>query len=180
MFTKVMQTLDRIIERISYVGVYISGVLAVIMACLATYGVIRRYAFNNPEKYSYEISIMFLVIGVVFALPYIQRVGRHLRVDFIVNRLPAGVQAVLGYIVFPLLALFYIVPLTWKSWENSWYALQVGERSYSSWAPLVGPIKVMVPICAALLSLVLIAQLCRGVYSLVESSRKKKEAGTVA
>jgi TRAP-type C4-dicarboxylate transport system permease small subunit len=177
---KVAQTLDRILERVCYAFVYISGVMALLMACLATYGVIRRYAFNDPEKYSYEISIMFLLVGVVLALPYIQRVERNIRVDFIVNRLPAGVQAVLGYIVFPLLALFYIVPLTWKSWENSWYALQVGERSYSSWAPLVGPIKVMVPICAALLSLVLIAQLCRGVYSLVESSRKKKEAGTVA
>jgi TRAP-type C4-dicarboxylate transport system permease small subunit len=172
LFTKVMQTLDRIIERISYVGVYISGVLAVIMACLATYGVIRRYAFNNPEKYSYEISIMFLVIGVVFALPYIQRVGRHLRVDFIVNRLPAGVQDIMSDIVFPLLALFYVVPLTWKSWENSWYALQVGERSYSAWAPLLGPIKVMVPIGVGLLCLVLLAQLFRRVSSLIKRAKK--------
>jgi TRAP-type C4-dicarboxylate transport system permease small subunit len=174
-----MQTLDRIIERISYVGVYISGVLAILMACLATYGVIRRYAFNNPEKYSYEISIMFLVIGVVFALPYIQRVGRHLRVDFIVNRLPPGVQTILSDIVFPLIALFYVVPLTWKSWENSWYALQVGERSYSAWAPLLGPIKVMVPIGVGLLCLVLLAQLCRRVSSLIKDKKGKKD-GAVA
>lgn len=172
MFKKVAQTLDRIIERVSYVFVYISGVMALLMACLATYGVIRRYAFNDPEKYSYEISIMFLLVGVVLALPYIQRVERNIRVDFIVNRLPAGAQVVMLEIVFPLLALFYIVPLTWKSWENSWYALQVGERSYSSWAPLVGPIKVMVPICAGLLCLVLLAQFCRGVNSLVQRRKK--------
>lgn len=175
MFTKVMQTLDHIIERISYFGVYISGVLALLMACLATYGVIRRYAFNNPEKYSYEISIMFLVIGVVFALPYIQRVGRHLRVDFIVNRLPAGAQDILSDIVFPLIALFYVVPLTWKSWENSWYALQIGERSYSAWAPLLGPIKVMVPIGVGLLCLVLLAQLCRRVSSLIKRAKKMEQ-----
>jgi TRAP-type C4-dicarboxylate transport system permease small subunit len=174
LFKKVAQTLDRIIERVSYVFVYISGVMALLMACLATYGVIRRYAFNDPEKYSYEISIMFLLVGVVLALPYIQRVERNIRVDFIVNRLPAGAQVVMLEIVFPLLALFYIVPLTWKSWENSWYALQVGERSYSSWAPLVGPIKVMVPICAGLLCLVLLAQFCRGVNSLVQ---RRKKAG---
>jgi TRAP-type C4-dicarboxylate transport system permease small subunit len=172
LFKKVAQTLDRIIERVSYVFVYISGVMALLMACLATYGVIRRYAFNDPEKYSYEISIMFLLVGVVLALPYIQRVERNIRVDFIVNRLPAGAQVVMLEIVFPLLALFYIVPLTWKSWENSWYALQVGERSYSSWAPLVGPIKVMVPICAGLLCLVLLAQFCRGVNSLVQRRKK--------
>jgi TRAP-type C4-dicarboxylate transport system permease small subunit len=172
LFKKVAQTLDRIIERVSYVFVYISGVMALLMACLATYGVIRRYAFNDPEKYSYEISIMFLLVGVVLALPYIQRVERNIRVDFIVNRLPAGAQVVMLEIVFPLLALFYIVPLTWKSWENSWYALQVGERSYSSWAPLVGPIKVMVPICTGLLCLVLLAQLCRGVNSLVQRRKK--------
>jgi TRAP-type C4-dicarboxylate transport system permease small subunit len=172
LFIKVVQALDRVIERISYVGVYISGILALLMACLATYGVLRRYAFNDPEKYSYEISIMFLVTGVVFALPYIQRVGRNLRVDFVVNRLPEGVQAILLNIVFPLIALFYIVPLTWKSWENSWYAFQVGERSYSAWAPLLGPIKVMVPIGAGLLCLVLLAQLCRGVSSSIKRTKK--------
>jgi TRAP-type C4-dicarboxylate transport system permease small subunit len=172
LFKKVMQALDHAIERVSYVGVYISGVMALLMACLATYGVLRRYAFSDPEKYSYEISIMFLVTGVVFALPYIQRVGRNLRVDFIVNRLPAGVQAILLEIVFPILALFYVVPLTWKSWENSWYALQVGERSYSAWAPLLGPIKVMVPIGVGLLCLVLLAQLCRGVSSLIKRAKE--------
>lgn len=167
-----MQTLDHIIERISYFGVYISGVLAVIMACLATYGVIRRYAFNDPEKYSYEISIMFLVTGVVFAIPYIQRVGRHLRVDVISNRFPEGVQDVLLNIVVPILALVYFVPMTWKSWENAWYALQVGERSYSAWAPFLFPIKVTVPIGVGLLCLVLLAQLCRGVSSLIKRAIK--------
>lgn len=172
MFKKVTQTLDRIIERVSYFGVYIAGVMAVVMACLATYGVVRRYALNNPEPYSYELSTMFLVAGVVLAIPYIQRVGRHLRVDVVANRFPEGVQSILTNIVVPLLALFYLVPLTWKSWENAWYALQISERSYSAWAPLLFPIKIMVPIGAGLLCLVLVAQLCRGVATLVQRTKK--------
>ena len=71
LFKKVMRTLDHIIERISYYGVYASGLMAVIMAVLVTYGVFRRYVLNNPEPYSYEISTMLLLFGIVFALSLI-------------------------------------------------------------------------------------------------------------
>ena len=170
-----MQTLDRIIERISYYGVYASGLLAVLMACMATYGVVRRYIFHNPEPYSYELSTMFLVIGIVLAIPYIQRVGRHLRVDILAGRFPEGVQAVLLNIFVPLLALFYLVLVTWYSWEDAWYSLQIGEKTYTAWAPPLFPIKVWVPIGVGMLCLVLFAQLCHGIYLLKEKITKTRQ-----
>lgn len=173
MFKKWMRTLDHIIERISYYGVFASGIMAVVMAGLATYGVIRRYVFNNPEPYSYELSTMFLLVGIVLAIPYIQRVGRHLRVDIIAGRLPEGAQTVLLNILVPLVALFYLVPMTWQSWEDAYHSLSIGETSFSAWAPPFFPIKVWVPIGVGLLCLVLFAQLCHGLYLLKERIVKK-------
>jgi TRAP-type mannitol/chloroaromatic compound transport system permease small subunit len=161
-----MQTLDRVIERISYYGVYASGLMAVIMAFMATYGVVRRYIFDNPEPYSYEISTMFLLIGIVLAIPYIQRVGRHLRVDILAGRFPEGVQAVLLNIFVPIVAIFYLAPMTWQSWETAYHSLQIGEKTYTAWAPPMFPIKVWVPIGVGMLCLVLFAQLCHGIYLL--------------
>lgn len=175
MFKKVMRTLEHIIERISYYGVYASGLMAVIMAVLATYGVIRRYVFNNPEPYSYELSTMLLLVGIVFAIPYIQRVGRHLRVDIIAGHLPEGVQTVILNILVPLLALFYLVPMTWQSWEDAYYSLSIGERSFSAWAPPYFPIKVWIPIGVGALCLVLFAQLCHGIFLLKEKIAKTRQ-----
>lgn len=175
MLKKAIQTLDDIIGRISYIGVYISGVLAVIMCFLAFYGVLRRYAFNRPEPYSYELSTIFLLVGVVLALPYIQRVGRHLRVDILANTFPGIIQAILLDLLAPLLALFYLVPMTWKSWENAWYSLQVGERSFSAWAPPYFPIKVWIPIGIGLLCLVLLSQLIQGICNLVKKEKNEQQ-----
>jgi TRAP-type mannitol/chloroaromatic compound transport system permease small subunit len=175
LFKKAMQTLDRIIGRVSYIGVYISGLMAVIMCFLAFYGVLRRYALNRPEPYSYELSTIFLLVGIVLAIPYIQRVGRHLRVDILANRFSETVQAILLDLLAPILALFYLVPMTWKSWENAWYSLQVGEKSFSAWAPPYFPIKVWIPIGVGMLCLVLLAQLIRGIYSLATKTAKNKQ-----
>jgi TRAP-type mannitol/chloroaromatic compound transport system permease small subunit len=174
LFKKIMQTLDRVIGRISYIGVYISGLMAVIMCFLAFYGVFRRYVLNRPEPYSYELSTIFLMVGIVLALPYIQRAGRHLRVDILPNRFPETVQVVLLNLLGPILALFYLVPMTWKSWENAWYSLQVGERSFSAWAPPYFPIKVWIPVGVGMLCLVLFSQLIRGIYSLTNRAKNKQ------
>ncbi len=172
MVKKVIQTLDRTIERAGYIALLFSGILIFLMAWASTYGVARRYLLNKPEPYSYEISTIFLVACVVFAIAGVQRWGRHLRVDFVSNRLSEGVQDILLNIVGPVLALFYVVLLTWQSWDAAWYSLQIGETSQSIWREPWWPTKMMVPIGSGLLCLVLIAQLCRGAASLIQRIRK--------
>ena len=175
LFKKIMQTLDRTIERAGYIALLISGILILVMAWLSAYGVTRRYALNDPEPYSYQISTIFLVACVVLAIAGVQRLGRNLRVDFVANRLSKNVQDVLINIVCPILALFYVVILTWQSWDTAWYSLQIGETSQSAWEEPLWPTKLAVPIGAGLLSFVLLAQLSRGVTSLIQRIRKKRE-----
>jgi TRAP-type mannitol/chloroaromatic compound transport system permease small subunit len=163
-----MQTLDHIVERASYIALLFSGILILIMAWLSTYGVARRYLLKNPEPYSYELSTMFLVACVLLAVAGVQRYGRNLRVDFISNRFPAGVQAALLDIFVPLLALFYVGIMTWQSWDAAWYSLKIGEVSQSAWREPWWPVKMAVPVGAGLLCLVLLAQLVRGVISLTQ------------
>lgn len=171
---KFIQTLDRIIERAGYIALFFSGILIFIMAWLSTYGVTRRYALNNPESYSYELSTIFLVACVVFAIAGVQRLGRQLRVDFISIRLSEGVQDVLLNIFGPILALFYVVLLTWQSWDAAWYSMVIGEMSQSVWREPWWPTKMTVPVGAGLLCLVLVAQLGRGITSLIQRIMKMR------
>jgi len=163
---KAVETLDHIIERVAYYAINVGGVITLVMALATTYGVVMRYAFNRPEHYTYEIGVLCLIASVSLAIPYIQRQGRNLRVDFISNRFSPKVQAALLNILVPVIALFYLVPLVWQSFGDAQYSLGIGERTYSAWAPPVGPMKLLVPIGAGLLCFVLITQLIHGLLAL--------------
>ena len=165
---KIRQTSERLLERFVLWFSLVAGVSALLMALLASYGVVRRYVLNSPESYSYELSIMFMVACVVLVFPGVQLLRRNIRIDFAVTHLPESVQAILLNIVGPVLALFYCVILTWKSWDAAWYSLQIGEVSLSLWAVPLFPVKFIVPIGYALLCLVLIVQLFYGITSLIQ------------
>ena len=170
---KILLTIDRAITRISDWGLLLSGILILIMSVLSTYGVGRRYIFNNPEPYSYELSTMLLVACVVFAIAGLQGQRRHLRVDFIAGRLPHDLENMLVNIVTPILALFYVGIITWKSWDNALYSMSIGETSQSSWEEPLFPIKMMVPIGMALLCLVLASQLIYGIKNLIHPIKRR-------
>ena len=171
MFKKSIQALDNIFERIVNYAMYVAGFITLFMALVTTFGVVMRYVFNNPEHFSYEIGILCLISSVALALPYIQKQGRNLRVDFVSNYFPPIVKSILLNVLVPIVALCYLVPLVWQSWVDAQYSLGIGERTYSAWAPPVGPMKLFVPIGAGLLCIVLISQLIHGLVAL-----KKKDS----
>ena len=173
MISKLLNRVNRIIERVSDLGLVVSGILILVMSVLSTYGVGRRYLLHRPEPYSYELSTMLLVACVVFAVAGLQRYKRHLRVDFIANFLPATVQNALIDIVTPILGLFYVVVITWKSFDNALYSMSIWETSQSSWEEPLFPVKFLVPIGMALLCLVLAAQLSQGIASLARYIKDK-------
>ena len=172
MINKVKEKVDRIIERASHVFLVLSGILIVIMMFSATYGVVRRYVFGSPEPYSYEISTMFLLFSFVFAISAVEKLGRHIRVDFVSGRLPERAQHVILNIIAPLMGLFFAYMLTWKGVEVSLFSLQIGEVSSSSWREPLFPIKLMVPIGYTMLVLVVLTRIYKGFASLKGNTKK--------
>jgi TRAP-type mannitol/chloroaromatic compound transport system permease small subunit len=75
-------------------------------------------------------------------------------------------------IIFPLLALIFVVLLTWKSISNALYALQIGQVSASPWAVPLAPIKFVIPIGYGLLCLVLVGKFCQGLAQIKASKNR--------
>jgi TRAP-type C4-dicarboxylate transport system permease small subunit len=175
MLHKIMQTANYLIERASHVFLVLAGALIVAMMFATSYGVIRRYAFNSPEPYSYEISTMFLLFSFVFAVSAVERLNRHIRVDFVSSRLSESAQNIILNIVAPVIGLYYAVLLTWKSFDTSLFSLQIGEVSSSIWAVPLFPIKVMVPVGYFLLTLVLLTRIYKGITELKNGVKKKDD-----
>jgi C4-dicarboxylate transporter DctQ subunit len=148
-----------------------SGIMILCMVFTATYGVARRYFLRNPEPYSYEISMMLLLWCFVLAVAALQEQERHLRGDFILNRLPRGLRHVVNGILSPALAVLCSAVLTWKGWEAARFSLKVGERSMSAWAEPLFPVKLIIPIGYGFLFLVALMQIFQGIQSAVRNFR---------
>jgi TRAP-type C4-dicarboxylate transport system permease small subunit len=166
MLKRALLAADNILDHITKYAIYIAGFITLLMALVTTFGVVMRYVFKNPEHFTYEIAIFCLISSVALSLAYIQRQSRNIRVDFVSNYFPPKVQEILLGIVVPLIALGYLVPLVCTSWEDAWYSLSIGQRTYSAWGPYVGPFKLFIPVGAGLLCIVLISQLIRGIIDL--------------
>ena len=162
---EIKQKIDRIIDKASHVFLVLSGVLIVIMMLTASYGVVRRYVFHSPEPYSYEISTMFLLFSFVFAISAVEKLDRHIRVDFISSHLSNRWQHIILNIIAPVMGLLFALMLTWKGIDVALFSLKIGEVSPSSWREPLFPIKLMVPVGYALLFLVLLTRIYKGIAS---------------
>ena len=173
MVSEVKDKIDKAVDKASHVFLVLSGILIVIMMFTAVYGVVRRYAFHNPEPYSYELSTMFMVFTFVFAISAVERLGRHIRVDFISGRLSDRAQHIILNIIAPVMGLFFVFILTWQGIDVAVFSLKIGEVSSSSWREPLFPIKLMVPIGYFLLFLILLTRIYKGFNSLRKIPRGK-------
>ena len=166
MSNTVLKKIDLVIERLSKFFALLSGIMVVLMAFTASYGVIRRYVFKSPEPYSYELSTMFLLWTFVLALAYLEKLDGHLRVDFFVALLPKIIRKFLLNIFGPLMGLIFCSVLTWEGWNVAMYSLEIGEKSMSVWAVPLFPVKIVIPIGYGLLFVVLLLKVIRGFIGL--------------
>jgi TRAP-type C4-dicarboxylate transport system permease small subunit len=162
----ILQKVDRILERLSNLFAVLSGIMILLMAFTATYGVLRRYLFKSPEPYSYELSTMFLLWTFVLAIAHLEKLDGHLRVDFFVVLLPERLKLFLLNVIGPLLGLVFCSVLTWEGFKVALYSLEISETSMSIWAVPLFPIKIIIPLGYGLLCIVLVLKIIRGFINL--------------
>jgi TRAP-type mannitol/chloroaromatic compound transport system permease small subunit len=135
--------------------------MVLLMAFLATFGVIMRHAFD-PEPYSYEFSYMFLLLSGVLAVAGVEKLDQHVRNDLLASRFPPTMKIIVTNIISPLLAMTFCTVLIWKSMDNAVYALSIGQTSQSTWRIPIAPIKFLIPLGFILLELILFSKFVKG------------------
>ena len=169
------RTMDRILERATLVSVVLGGLMTLGMVFVTSYGVVMRYFFRRPEPVSYEVATICMLWAFLFGISFVEWRGTHIRADIFTPFMPKAMVRFLHTVLSHFLALVYCVILTWKGWTAAWYSLSIGERSMSVWQEPLGPIKMMIPVGYALLSLVVARNLVHGIGSY---TRKKEDAET--
>src|SRR5688572_23950415 len=153
----------RIIDRFTDVSGTLVAWLNVPLVLAVSYEVFSRYLFNAPTMWSFDVA--YMLYGTIFMLgaAYALLKGAHIRTDFFFERWSIRTKGLIdsiSYLVFffPSIFVFLIV-----SWNEGWYAFQIGETSEQTpWRPILWPFKMVVPLACLLL-------LIQGVSEVIKS-----------
>ncbi|WP_024335746.1 TRAP transporter small permease subunit [Desulfotignum balticum] len=156
----IIKTIDNL-SRIT--GKAISYIL-LITILVTIIEVVSRYIFNNPTTWSYEVEMFTCGILYVIVGAYVQLEKTHVGVDLVSQLAGTKTQRILRLTVnFPLILIFS-AGLTYMGAEYAWTSVKMWERSYTSWAPFIWPVKLMLPVGSFLLLLQAIADFLRDLF----------------
>ncbi len=170
---------DLAIKRVTLTAADIAGVGVLFMMFAITLDVFLRRAFNMPTIWANEASSYLLVIVTFLGLAYALREKAHIRIDFIVVRLPKQVQdwmQVISSIIF----LIFTVILGYFTWSIFLDTVRFAETSRSLWDIPLAPWQVWLPLGLAIISLLLTLNIYNEVKIARGKAKERPEEGAIS
>jgi TRAP-type mannitol/chloroaromatic compound transport system permease small subunit len=130
--------------------------LVLVMMGVLLYASIARQAFGVSYIWIVEISQMLLAAYYLLGGGYSLQLDAHVRMDLLYSRWSPRTQALVDSLTSMFL-VFYLVVLLIGGISSTTYAIEYGQQNYSSWAPRLWPIKVVMCIGITLMLLQVIS-----------------------
>lgn len=132
-----------------------------------TYEVIARYFFTAPTVWAYDVSRFLYGAMFVLGAGYGLSKGIHIRSDFLYRNWPVRNQGTVDALLYAALFFPTMLILFSVSWDWAWTSLIREERGMdTAWAPLLGPVRMSLPIGIALLALQGVSEFLRSLYAI--------------
>jgi TRAP-type C4-dicarboxylate transport system permease small subunit len=165
-----MKRLSHIIEILANLGGYAAGWLVPLMMLLVVFEVFMRYVLNQPPIISDEFGGYMLVAVSYLGLAFTWHQKGHIRITFLVDRLPRSISSPLRLVTLVIAFIFSLVLV-----ESSYMFLVLSFKfhlSSSSWIhfPLQGPQMTLV-IGFILLSLLLALEIAKAIINIRSGKR---------
>jgi TRAP-type mannitol/chloroaromatic compound transport system permease small subunit len=130
------------------------------------YEVVARYVFNSPTNWVHES--MFLMFGMQYLLcgAYAYREDQHVRVDVVYSKFSPRGKAIAD-IVTSVFFFIFIGTMIVTGYRFAADAVNVGEHSFTEWGIQYWPVKLAIPVGAALMLLQGISKLIKDVVFVV-------------
>lgn len=156
---------SRITDRIEWINVKAGEYVAwwsLIAVFVYYYEVVARFIFNSPTNWVHES--MFLMFGMQYMLSgaYAYREDQHVRVDVIYAKFSPRGKAIAD-IITSVFFFIFIGTMLVTGYRFAADAVNVGEHSFTEWGIQYWPIKLTIPIGAALLLLQGISKLIKDI-----------------
>lgn len=153
---KALKLFVRYVDATSTVVGKFSQYLVFAMMGVLLYESISRTLFNRPHIWVVEIAQFTMAAYYLLGGGYSLLLHGHVRMDLLYGRWSLRKRAVMDLITSVVL-IFYLVLLLYGAISSIEYALRYGQVNYTSWAPPLAPIKIIMAIGILLMLLQSIA-----------------------
>ena len=117
-------------------------------------------AFFIPPIWSLELAQFAMAAYYLLGGGYSMQLDAHVRMDLAYGRWSSKRKGFTDSLTSFCL-IFYLIILLYGGFSSTEYALKYGEESYSSWAPIMAPIKIIMTFGIVLMLLQAIATFFR-------------------
>jgi TRAP-type mannitol/chloroaromatic compound transport system permease small subunit len=142
---KAIRLFVRYVDAVNYVVGRFAMYLFFVMGGVLIYATLSRILAGIPVNWALEMSQFLLSAYYLLGGPYTLQLNGHVRMDLLYTQLSPQKRALTDAITI-LFVTFYLVVLFLGGLSATDYAIVYQQRNYSSWSPLLWPIKVVMTI----------------------------------
>ncbi len=136
------------------------------MVFVVAYEVVRRYVFNSPTSWGFELSTYIYGVHFMLGAAYTHLHDGHVAIDVVVDRLPRKPKLWMRIITFVILFFPFVGILSYESVQYALASWSIKEHSWSAWRPPIYPVKTLMAIGFVLLLLQGIAKFLEDIRGL--------------
>lgn len=135
----------------------LASIFIFIIVAVIGHEVVVRYFFDSPTIWAMELSVLLFGPYFMFAGPHLLHTAGHVNVDILYSKLSPRMAGVADCLTYPLIAIVSVI-FIYQSLPVAMNAYVSGETSFTTWNPVVWPIKMVIPAAFTLLFLQAIAE----------------------
>jgi TRAP-type mannitol/chloroaromatic compound transport system permease small subunit len=152
-YVRYVEAVNRVVGRLAMYLIFVMmGVL------LFSSG--SRTFFSTSHIWIVETAQFMLAAYYLLGGAYSMQLDSHVRMDLVYSRWSPRTRALVDAVTIGFL-IFYLVFLLVGALSSTQYALEYGQKNYSSWAPPLAPIKIIMTLGIVLMLLQAIAMFFR-------------------
>lgn len=160
-----------IIDWLITVASKISAYAIFAMAFIVTGDVISRYLFNAPTTWAMESAGYLLVIAATCGLAYTLKIGGHIKIIILIQKLPIKVQGWL-IVITSLIGIGYVFLLFHLTWTQFMLSFNANTTSGTTVDVIIWPLQLSIPVGVGLLGLALICKIIEETKTLLVNNSK--------
>ena len=161
-YLRIIHTIDWMTE---HVGIAFAWILVPVLIVPNIYEVFSRYVLGDPTIWALDVTSY--AFGALFMLgsAYALMKGAHVRTDMFWETFSDRKKGIIDSVAYLLLFLPSMVLLFIISVDDFLYALEINEKAPSVWAPIIWPLRAVVPMTALFLFMQGISELMKSLWA---------------
>lgn len=139
-----MEKIFHLIDTISVNLGKLFSYLVPVMVIFEVVEVIRRYVFNSPTIWTWELVTIMFGAHFIMGGAWLIKEDEHVRTDLIFDLFSKKTQALIDLILFGIFFLIFAIPLSWQTINHAIYSCRIGECTHTQWGPPFYPLKIII------------------------------------